>query len=82
MPNTLVETASPYTSWKCIKIISQVIPVYSHSNVQGALIEGTVPVHTCMAKFGCPLPGVHMLYELQTAPAHVLELAEHCGANG
>ena len=34
MPNTLVQTASPYTSQKCVKIISQVTPVYPHSNVQ------------------------------------------------
>ena len=36
MPNTLVQTASPYTPQKCIKIISEIKPVYPHSNVQSA----------------------------------------------
>ena len=36
MTNTLVQTASPYTSQKCIKIFSKVMRVYSHSNVQCA----------------------------------------------
>ena len=35
-----------------------------------------------MANFGCPLLGVHLLYELQTARAHGMEHAEHFGANG
>ena len=50
--------------------------------VENNLIEGTVPVHRYMAKFGGPLPGVHLLYELQTARAHVMKHAEHFGANG
>ena len=50
--------------------------------VENTLIEGTVPVHIYMANFGCPLPGVHLLYELQTARAHGMEHAEHFGANG
>ena len=49
---------------------------------ENTLIEGTVPVHIYMAKFGGPLPGVHLLYELQTARAHGMEHAEHFGANG
>ena len=50
--------------------------------VENTLIEGTVPVHIYMANFGCPLPGVHLLYELQTARANGMEHAEHFGANG
>ena len=50
--------------------------------VENTLIEGTVPVHINMANFGGPLPGVHLLYELQTARAHGMEHAEHFGANG
>ena len=52
--------------------------------VENTLIEATVPVymHIHMAKFGCPLPGVHLLYNLQTARAHGMEYAEHFGANG
>ena len=38
--------------------------------VENTLIEGTVPAHIYMANFGCPLPGVHLLYYLQTARAH------------
>ena len=52
--------------------------------VENTLIEGTVPVymHIHMANFGCPLLGVHMLYNLQTARAHGMEHAEHFGVNG
>ena len=53
--------------------------------VQNTLIEGTVPAHIYMANmanFGGPLPGVHLLYELQTTRAHGMEHAEHFGANG
>ena len=50
--------------------------------VENTLIEGTVPVHIYMANFGCPLPGVHMLYDLKTARAHGMGHAEHSGANG
>ena len=50
--------------------------------VVNTLKEGTVPVHIYMANFGDPLPGVHLLYELQTARAHGMEHAEHFGANG
>ena len=50
--------------------------------VENTLIEGTVLVHIYMANFGGPLPGVHLLYELQTARAHGIEHAEHFGANG
>ena len=52
--------------------------------VENTLIEGTVSVymHIHMANFGCPLLGVHLLYELQTARAHGMEYAEHFGANG
>ena len=50
--------------------------------VEYTLIEGTVPVSKYMAKFGCPLPGVHLLYNLQTARAHGMEHAEPFGANG
>ena len=50
--------------------------------VENTLIEGTVPVHIYMANFGGPLPGVHLLYELQTARAHGMDHAEHFGANG
>ena len=50
--------------------------------VEYTLIEGTVPVSKYMANFGCPLPGVHLLYELQTTRADVLEHSEHVGANG
>ena len=53
--------------------------------VENTLIEGTVPVHICMANmanFGGTLPGVHLLHELQTARAHGMEHAEHFGANG
>ena len=34
--------------------------------VENTLIEGTVPVHIYMANFGSPLPGVHLLYDIQT----------------
>ena len=50
--------------------------------VENTLIEDTVPVHIYMANFGCPLPGVHLLYDLQTAGAHGMGHAEHSGANG
>ena len=50
--------------------------------VENTLIDVTVPVHIYMANFGSPLPGVHLLYELQTARAHGMEHAEHFGANG
>ena len=50
--------------------------------VENTLIQGTVPVHIYMANFGCPLPGVHMLYDQQTARAHGMGHAEHSGANG
>ena len=50
--------------------------------VEYTLIEGTVPVSKYMANFGCPLPGVHLLYNLQTARAHRMEHAEHFAANG
>ena len=50
--------------------------------VENTLIEGTVPVHIYMAKFGCPLPGVHLEYDLHTARAHGMGYAEHSGANG
>ena len=50
--------------------------------VENTLIQGTVPVHIYMANFGCPLPGVHLLYDLQTARAHGTGHAEHSGANG
>ena len=50
--------------------------------VEYTLIEGTVPVSKYMAKFGFPLPGVHWRYNLQTAPAHRMEHAQHIGANG
>ena len=50
--------------------------------VENTLIEGTVPVHIYMANFGCPLTGVHLLYDLQTARAHGMGHAEHSGANG
>ena len=50
--------------------------------VENTLIEGTVPVHIYMANFGSPLPGVHLLYDLQTARAHGMGYAEHSGANG
>ena len=50
--------------------------------VENTLIEGTVPVQIYMANFGCPLPGVHLLYKLQTTPAPRTEHAEHFGANG
>ena len=49
---------------------------------ENTLIEGTVPVHIYMAKFGSPLPGVHLLYDLQSARAHGMGNAEHSGANG
>ena len=52
--------------------------------VENTLIEGTVPVymHIHMDNFGCPLRGVHLLYNLQTARVHGMEHAEHFGANG
>ena len=50
--------------------------------VENTLIEGTVLVHIYMANFGCPLTGVHLLYDLQTARAHGMGRAEHFGANG
>ena len=50
--------------------------------VENTLIEGTVPVHIYMANFGSPLPGVHLLYDLQTARAYGMVHAEHSGANG
>ena len=50
--------------------------------VENTLIEGTVLVHIYMANFGCPLLGVHLLYELLSARAHRMEHAEHFGANG
>ena len=50
--------------------------------VENTLIEGTVHVHTYMAKFECPLHGVHLLYDIQTARAHGMGHAEHFGANG
>ena len=49
--------------------------------VENTLIEGTVPVYIHMANFGCPLPGVHLLHDLQTTPAHGMGHAEHYGAN-
>ena len=48
--------------------------------VENTLIEGTVPVHIYMANFGCPLPSVHLLYNLQTARAHGMGHVEHSGA--
>ena len=50
--------------------------------VENTLIEETVPVHTYMASFGYPLPGVHLLYDLQTVRAHGIGHADHFGANG
>ena len=50
--------------------------------VENTLIEGTVPMHIYMANFWGPLPGVHLLYKLQTARAHGMELAENFGENG
>ena len=50
--------------------------------VENTLIEGTVPVHIYMANFGCPLPGVHLLYDLQTARPNGMGHAERSGANG
>ena len=50
--------------------------------VENTLIDRTVPVHIYMANFRGPLPGVHLLYELQTARAHGMERAEHFVANG
>ena len=50
--------------------------------VENTLIDDTVPAHIYMAKFRCPLPGVHLLYDLQTARAHGLGHAEDSGANG
>ena len=50
--------------------------------VENTLIEGTVPVHIYIAKFVCPLLGVHLLYDLHTARAHGMGHAEHSGANG
>ena len=49
--------------------------------VENTLIEGTVPVHIYMANFGCALPGVHLLYKLQTARAPRTQHAKHFGAN-
>ena len=50
--------------------------------VENTLIQGTVPVHIYMANIGCPLPGVHLLYDLQTARADGMGHAEHSGENG
>ena len=50
--------------------------------VGNTLIEGTVTVHIYMANFGSALPGVHLLYDLQTTRAHGIGLSEHSGANG
>ena len=50
--------------------------------VEYTLIEGTVPVHIYMANFEGPLPGVHLLDELQTARTHGMDHPEHFGANG
>ena len=50
--------------------------------VGDTLREGTVPVHIYMANFGCPLPGVHLLYDLQTVRPNGMGHAEHSGANG
>ena len=50
--------------------------------VEDTLIESTVPVHIYMANVRYPLPIVHLLYDLQTAPAHGMRHAEHSGANG
>ena len=50
--------------------------------VENTLIEGTVPVHIYMANFGSPLPGVHLLYDVQTPRAHGIGHSEHSGANG
>ena len=53
--------------------------------VENTLIEGTIPVHIYMANFGCPLTGIHLLYDLQSAEhmewAHGMGHAEHFGAN-
>ena len=57
--------------------------MYVHPfKVENTLIEDTVPVHIYMANIGCPLPGVHLLYDLQTALAHGMGHAEHFSANG
>ena len=58
-----------------------VIYVYPFT-VENTLIEGTVTVHIYMANIGCPLPGVHLLYDLQAARVHKMGHAEHSGANG
>ena len=50
--------------------------------VENTLIEGTVPVHIYNANFGCPLPGVHLLYNLQTTRASGMVHAEDSGAKG
>ena len=50
--------------------------------VENTLIEGTVPVYIHMANFGCPLPGVHLLYDVQTARPNRMGHAEHSGAKG
>ena len=50
--------------------------------VENTLIEGTVPVHIYMANFGCPLRGLHLLYDVHTALAHGMGHAEYSGANG
>ena len=55
--------------------------MYTHSKLKHSK-EGTVHVHIYMANVGGPLPGVHLLYELQTARAHEMDHAEHFGANG
>ena len=56
--------------------------MYVPFKVENTLIEGTVPVLIYMANFVVPLPGVHLLYELQTARAHGMDHAEHFDANG
>ena len=62
--------------------IDQFVMYVCPFKVEYPLIEGTIPVHIYMAKFGSPLPGVHLLYKLQTARAPRMEHAEHFGANG
>ena len=50
--------------------------------VENSLIEGTVCLYMCMAIFGCPLSGVHLLYNHKITPAYKMEHDERFGANG